>query len=346
MNDTTQHQEETPFQKTSRWLSNRLVELSIVILLCLTLVLISLPHILISIDSGEEGVLWSRFFGGTQLDETYGEGIAIIFPWDKMTIYNMRLQKEVITYQVLSENGLNVEVEISIRFSPYSEHLAILHQTVGPDYIDIVMIPDLGGHVRSIIAQYEPQSLYSIDRTKIQNEILESIRSVSSVSHSSSLQHSTEFIYIDDLLIKNVALPEAVSQAIESKERAKQEAMAYEHKIEAAEQEKTRKRIEAEGIRDFQQAIATGMTDKYLKWKGINATLELATSNNAKVVIIGSGEEGLPIILGGDYTSSKSDADELTTLTQDNRSAEEALGVQSESYSTGGEKLNGSDVAN
>ncbi|MCK5666663.1 MAG: hypothetical protein KAI17_24405, partial [Thiotrichaceae bacterium] len=118
---------------------------------------------------------------------------------------------------------------------------------------------------------------------------------------------SVHYVYVDEILIKEIILPEMVSASIIQKEQAKQIALTYKFRLQAEEKEKLRKKIEAEGIRDFQNTITDGISQKYLTWKGINATVELAKSNNAKVVIIGSGDSGMPIILGSDYTSTPTD---------------------------------------
>ncbi|MCK9395622.1 MAG: prohibitin family protein [Methylobacter sp.] len=293
------------FNKINNWLGAHRLEIAITLLLFALVFLSALPMMLISIDSGHRGVLWRRFFGGTEMNRGYSEGTTLIFPWDRMTLYNTRLQRETIVFNTLSKNGLTVLVQASIRFRLLEDQLPELHRYVGPDYIDILLVPEMGSYVRNIIGQYEPEELYSIKRTLIEDQIEQSIRNgLDSIHPKRSTGH---YIFVDEVLIRDITLPETVRASIEEKEQSKQIALAYEFRLLAEVKEKQRKKIEAEGIRDFQNTITDGISQKYLTWSGINATVELAKSNNSKVVIIGSGKSGLPIILGSDYTAAPAD---------------------------------------
>lgn len=293
------------FNKLNSWLETHRLEIAISLLLFALLFLAALPMMLISIDSGYKGVLWRRFFGGTEMERSYGEGTTLIFPWDKMTLYSTRQQRETVVFNTLSKNGLTVLVEASIRFRPLEDYLPELHRYIGPDYINILLIPEMGSHVRNVIGQYEPEELYSMKRAMIEDQIQESIRG--GLDTSNTKRSAGHYIYVDEILIRDITLPETVRDSIEQKEQAKQVALAYEFRLLAEEKEKLRKKIEAEGIRDFQSTITDGISQKYLTWQGINATVELAKSNNSKVVIIGSGKSGLPVILGSDYAAGPAD---------------------------------------
>jgi len=291
--------------KLNNWLEAHRLEIAIVLLLSALLFLSALPMMLISIDSGYKGVLWRRFFGGTEMEQSYSEGTTLIFPWDKMTLYSTRQQRETVVFNTLSKNGLSVLVEASIRFRPLEEHLPELHRYIGPDYVSILLIPEMGSHVRNVIGQYEPEELYSIKRTLIEEHIQQSIRN--GLDTTNAKKSVGNYIFVDEILIRDITLPETVRDSIEQKEQAKQVALTYEFRLLGEEKEKQRKKIEAEGIRDFQNTITDGISQKYLTWQGINATVDLAKSNNSKVVIIGSGKSGLPIILGSDYTAGPTD---------------------------------------
>lgn len=293
------------FNKITNWLETHRLEIAIALLLAALLFLSALPIMLISIDSGYKGVLWRRFFGGTEMERSYGEGTTLIFPWDKMTIYDTRQQRETVVFNTISKNGLSVLVEASIRFRPLENYLPELHRYIGPDYINILLIPEMGSHVRNVIGQYEPEELYSVKRTLIEEQIQQSIKN--GLGTSNTNESAGHYIFVDEILIRDITLPETVRNSIEQKEQAKQVALAYEFRLLAEEKEKLRKKIEAEGIRDFQSTITDGISQKYLTWQGINATVELAKSNNSKVVVIGSGKSGLPIILGSDYTAGPAD---------------------------------------
>lgn len=293
------------------WTKLRSIEIMVSLLLISLTGLTALPYCMVFIEAGHEGVHWRRFGGGTDVEQAYPEGTAFIFPWDKMTVYDARLRRINAEYNSLASNGLEIILTVSFRFRPYLEHIPMLHKYVGEDYVDVLLLPEMGAHVRKVISTYKPEELYSVRRDVIQQQILDSIRNeIAVTTHDKTADddhvdvHTRDYIHIDDVLIRGIKLPEAVRRAIEGKERAKQSALTYTHRLESEKMEKIRKRIEAEGIRDFQTTIANGISDKYLKWKAIKATLELAKSPNSKVVIIG-GEGGLPVILGDEFMKDR-----------------------------------------
>lgn len=301
------------FNKINNWLEVYRLEIAISLLLFLLLFLSALPMMLISIDSGYKGVLWRRFFGGTEIQHSYGEGTTLIFPWDKMILYNTRQQRETVVFNTLSKNGLTIQIEISILFRPLENTLPDLHRYIGPDYVNTLLIPEMGSHVRNVIGLYEPEALYTIKRALIEDQIEQSIRDGLNTTDGNKL--TRHYVYVDQVLIRDITLPETVRESIEQKEQAKQLALTYEFKLQTEEREKLRKKIEAEGIRDFQNTITDGISQKYLTWQGINATVDLAKSKNSKVVIIGSGKSGLPVILGSDYTAGPKDEEDKSDKT-------------------------------
>ncbi len=258
------------------------------------------PAIFISIHPGEVGVQWSRFRGGTITDKVYGEGLHAIAPWNIMYKYNVRFQRNEAHYDVLSSDGLRMETVFTVRFRPITDRVALLHQRVGPDYVKTLLVPEMGAIAREKIAQYEPEEFYSQKRLILSLEILEELRQGTRVGEDaeSSTLSSTRFLHIEDVFIESISLPEDVAEAIRGKLSQEQHLEEYDYIVAREEKEKERKRIEAEGIRLFQDIVAEGISDRYLRWKGIDATLSLALSPNSKVVVIGAGEGGLPIILG------------------------------------------------
>jgi regulator of protease activity HflC (stomatin/prohibitin superfamily) len=259
-----------------------------------------------TIRPGIEGVRWHRFFSGTELEKTYTEGTHFIWPWDHMYLYNLRLQEFSSTFDVLAKNGVSVDVEVTFHYRPFPNNLPMLHKYIGPDYVRILILPKIGSHVRELFAQYEPEELFSVHRQLIEDTLLANIRAeIMDVNPQSSSNEKMQYVMFENIFITSMILPEKVVEAIEHKEATKQRAMAYKHRITIEEQEKIRKKLEAEGIRDFQNTINEGISEKYLVWKGIEATAKLADSKNAKIVVIGGGKDGLPIILGGEYTASQ-----------------------------------------
>jgi len=244
----------------------------------------------VTIQSGYAGVLYEKFGGGTVTDKSYPEGFHVIAPWNTMFIYDVRVQEVRQDMEVLSRNGLTITVDVSVRYRPDAQYLGILQQDVGQDYREKIIIPEVRSSVRKIIGKYAPEELYSTKRELIQQEIFEETRD----------NVEKKYIKLDAILIRSVVLPPTIKTAIENKLKQEQESKEYEFRLEKEKKEAERKKIEAQGIKDFQDIVSEGISDKLLKWKGIESTLELAKSENSKVIIIGSGDDGLPVILGGE----------------------------------------------
>ncbi|WP_417815547.1 prohibitin family protein [Thalassospira alkalitolerans] len=268
----------------------------LIVLLFLLIAIFALaPQIFINVPAGHVGVLWYRFFGGTVVDRSFGEGMHMIFPWDEMYIYDARLQNQARVYDTISSNGLSMEVDIAVRYRINREAVGMLHKLVGPDYPEILVYPEIGSHARELISRYTPEQLYTETRAFIQAEILE--RMVSELG-SSLVNQSFQgrLVSVEDVLIRSVTLPERVADAIERKAEQYQIMLEYDFRLAREEKEKQRKKIEAEGIREFQDIVAKTITEEYLRLRGIEATMTLATSKNSKTIIIG-GRDGLPVIL-------------------------------------------------
>lgn len=241
------------------------------------------------VSSGYRGVKYFKFGDGTQMGKVYGEGFNWHLPWNTIYTYNIKLQEAKENLQVLTSDGASVGLEVSIWYRPMVERLDSLQITVGPNYFDVVVAPALRGEGRSIAGRYKPEELYSSKRDEIAVEVLAAVRS----------KTTDKFIDVDNIIIRNVDLPKRIEDAINEKLSAQQEAQRMEYVLQKEKQEAERKRIEAQGIADFQRIVSEGINQNLLRWKGIETTSELAKSQNAKVVIIGSGSDGLPLILGG-----------------------------------------------
>lgn len=288
----TNQDEKIPPKWSFAWMKYHMVKrkrgIIISILSFVFVFLVFSERIVIFVNAGESAVLFKRFGGGTQLDKVYGEGIHYIFPWDEMTVYNVRIQHHMKEFEVLSANGLKIKVQASIRYRPFLDNLPDLHQQVGVDYADRIVYPEVEAVVRQIFGQYLPEDIYSSQKFIIQNTVQNAIFEV-----------SERFVDLDELLITRIILPDMIVNAIEQKLEKEQVALGYQFRLDSERLEAERKRIEAEGIRDFQNTIAEGLTENYLRFRGIEATLKLAESNNSKIVVIGGGKDGLPIILDG-----------------------------------------------
>lgn len=261
------------------------------LLILLGLLVLLLPFLFSScktIPAGHRGVLFRPFSGGVDMQRTYEEGFHLIAPWNTLVSYDTRLQEQEESMDVLARNGLSIHIDVSVRHAPVPEELPNLHREIGADYVEKIVLPQIRASTRKVIGKYTPEELYSTRRDQIQEEIY----------HETDSLLRTKHIHLDAVLIRSVKLPPSIAEAIERKLRQEQEAMEYEFRIQKEQKEAERKRIEALGIKQFQDIVSSGLNPYLLRWKGIEATQALAGSQNTKIVIIGSAKEGLPIILG------------------------------------------------
>ena len=286
----------------------RYLPMVVIYLMVATLVAIVLyPHMAITVPSGYVGVLWKRFGGGTVLDprRLKNEGFNLILPWNEVFLYDLRLQSFTESYNAISSDGVSLTAAVNIRYRLQRDAVPVLHQAIGPNYVQVLVQPGLGSLTREVIAQYTAEQVYSTARQEIQDKIrslVEARLSEKMMEHEGDEEsyrvslRDTFILY--DILVTGIELPAAIVAAINRKTEQYYIAEEYKFRVEREKRESERKKIEAEGIRDFQQTVSQGISESYLRWRGIEATLQLSQSTNAKVVVIGSGKDGLPIILG------------------------------------------------
>jgi regulator of protease activity HflC (stomatin/prohibitin superfamily) len=239
------------------------------------------------IPAGHTGVI---DFLGYVSDHTLKPGVNMVNPManvEKMSIKTQEL-KELMS--VPSKEGLSVDLEISLLFKLDSEKANQIYKTVGPNYAEIILTPQFRSVVRGVTARYEAKALYTASREKLAGEILDELEKLV----------GPRGIIVEQAPLRQIQLPERLTKSIEEKLQAEQESQRMEFILTREKQEADRKRIEAKGIADFQEIVSKGISEQLLKWKGIEATEKLAGSQNTKVVIIGSGKDGLPLILGSD----------------------------------------------
>ncbi|MEO0528731.1 MAG: prohibitin family protein [Bacteroidota bacterium] len=263
------------------------IALPAVFIIILLIILISKSAI--TIGSGEAGVLYRTFGGGVVTDAPpLGEGFQIVAPWNKVYIYEVRQQEVFEKMQVLSSNGLEIKLDASAWFEPKYESLGKLHQEKGEAYVQRVLLPTIRSAARSVVGRYTPEQLYSSKRDAIQAEIFEETKKIV----------DGQYIQLNEVLVRDVTLPPTIKEAIERKLKQEQESLEYEFRLITAEKEAERQRIEAQGKADANKILSASLTDKILQDKGIDATLKLSQSPNSKVVVVGGGDAGLPLILG------------------------------------------------
>jgi regulator of protease activity HflC (stomatin/prohibitin superfamily) len=244
----------------------------------------------VTIEPGEKGLIFRPFSGGLDKEKIYDQGFHLVAPWNTMIVYDVKLHEDLAIMEVLSKNGLTIKLEVSYWFRPEVGSLPLLHDELGPEYLNRVVIPSVRSAAREVIGKYLPEELYSTKREVIEGEIF--TRTAASVT--------PKHITIDKVLIRDVSLPKSLQEAIEKKLKQEQLSLEYEFRLTAARKEAERTMIEAEGKARANNIVNSSLTDRILKEKGIEATMRLAESNNAKVVVVGAGTDGLPIILGGD----------------------------------------------
>jgi len=243
---------------------------------------------IVKIEAGQGGVLYKPLSEGVVLDEpALIEGFHIIAPWNDVQKFDLRQQEYFDQMKILSSNGLDIQLDASIWYQPDEKKLALLYKTKGVNYLEKLVRPALRSATREVVGRYTPEEIYSSKRGVIQKEILQ----------ETVLILKDEYVQINKILVRDVTLPTTIKDAIELKLKQEQEAKAYEFRLVKASKEAEKVRIEAQGKADANRILSASLTDKILKDKGIEATLQLAESPNTKVVIVG-GKDGMPLILG------------------------------------------------
>jgi regulator of protease activity HflC (stomatin/prohibitin superfamily) len=307
-----------------RFVWRHLPGLAFSLMLALLLIVVLWPYIVITVPSGRVGVLWKRFNGfdvycwcfvgrGTVLDprELREEGLHVIAPWDKLFLYDLRLQSTTLAINAISKDGVSVTAQINVRYQLLHHSVAVLHKFIGPQYMESVIGPEIGSQAREVFSLYTAQQIYT-SRDTIQQEILANTQKSLGANLDKLVQpeameqpdpkHYNDFlrgsIQILDTLVLSIELPPSIVAAINRQTEQFYLIQEYKFRVEREAEESKRKQIEANGIAAFQRTVSQGISDSYLRWRGIEATLALAQSHNAKIVVIGTGKDGLPIILG------------------------------------------------
>ena len=242
-----------------------------------------------TIQPGQKGVLFETLGDGLDKETVYGQGLHIIAPWNNMIVYDVKETETFEKMEVLSSNGLSIKIDLSILHHPVHDRIGYLHDNLGENYLEKIIKPAVRSVTREVIGNYLPEELYNSKRKEIEDEIFAKTQDIV----------SEKDITLPAIYIRDVTLPQTLVSAIEQKLKQEQESLEYEFKIDKAKKEAERKEIEANGIAEFQRIVNKTITPQLLKWKGVEATQEIAKSTNSKVIVIGNGDGDLPIILGG-----------------------------------------------
>ncbi len=247
--------------------------------------LIAFMQVWTVIPAGHVGVI--DFFGNVS-DNTLKPGVNFVNPMANVVKFDARTQELKETMNVPSKEGLSVELEISLLYSLSFENANKIYKTVGEDYVEKILIPQFRSVVRGVTARYEARALYTAEREQLSREMETEL----------SKLVKPRGITLEAAPLRQIILPPGLTNSIEEKLKSEQESQRMQFVLQRETQEAERKRIEAKGISDFQDIVSKGISDQLLRWKGIEATEKLAGSNNTKIVVIGSGKDGLPLILG------------------------------------------------
>lgn len=255
------------------------------ILSALFLIVFFWQSVLVFNHPGQQGVYWSRFFGGTS-DMILGEGAHLKLPWDEIYQYDIRLAAIHEHTVLLGKDGMEMDINWSVRYRPKIQELPLLHRTIGPDYAEKVIVPEVVSSLREILGNYTAEELYAYDEEELLYKLELQIQK----------HFETYPVFIKNLLILKLQLPEDMKQGIVQKLLHKQNMLSYEFRQKAQELEVKRLKTEAEGLKLFEETSNVSI----LKWKGIQATVDLSKSPNAKIVVIGTDTQSLPLLLNTD----------------------------------------------
>ncbi len=249
-----------------------------------------------TVGPGRVGVLW-RASNGTQT-QAYGEGLYYAAPWNDFYVYDLRSMSHDELLDVIAVNGLGIKLDASVRYHLKPAEVVQLQQEIGPEYYRTIIEPVLRSEARRVLGRYTPEQIYSTKRDLIEREIREGVRSKIEGKH----------IELEAVLIRNVQLPDAIRHAIDEKLAAEQEVLKMKYVIEVAKQTAEQRRIEAQGIADYNHTVAASLSPSMLEFDRIQELNRLAASSNSKTVVIGPGAGGTPVLLSTPSSASGTSA--------------------------------------
>lgn len=241
-----------------------------------------------TIQATERAIIFYPFGAGLDKENVIDQGTHLKAPWNDVYVYKVNEMSQGENMDVLDKNGLSIHVDITVRFFPIPEQIGFVHQKFTQAYVEVLVIPEVRSTVRQVMGRFTAEEIYSTKRAEVEFSIKAETEKILSVN----------YVTATAVLIRSIQLPEQIKGAIENKLQQEQEALAYQFRLDKERSEAERKRIAAEGESRANNIINNSLTDKLLKMRGIEATLELSKSPNTKVIVIGSGKDGMPLILG------------------------------------------------
>jgi regulator of protease activity HflC (stomatin/prohibitin superfamily) len=244
--------------------------------------------IFFTVNATQRAVIFYKFGSGLEKDVVVQPGVHMKAPWNDVFVYDVQETSRDENMDVLDKSGLSIHVDVTVRFKPISEKIGYIYEKFNTGYIEVLVIPEVRSAVRQVMGRFTAEEIYSTKRAEVEATIK---------AESEKILHANNVDMVA-LLIRSIQLPEQIRVAIESKLQQQQEALAYQFRLDKEKSEAERKRIAAEGESRANNIINNSLTNALLKMRGIEATLELSKSPNTKVIVIGSGGDGLPLILG------------------------------------------------
>jgi len=269
-------------------MNNRRLPIIILLVVAFIVVMALSSSLFYTIEATERAILFYPFGAGLDKENVVGPGFHFKAPWNEKYVYEVNERNSDENMDVLDKNGLSVHVDVSVRFYPTPDKIGYVHEKFTRDFETVLVIPEVRSTVRQVMGRYTAEEIYSTKRAEVETTIKNETESVL----------SQNYVTASAVLIRGIALPEQITIAIQNKQQQEQEALAYRFRLDKEKSEAERKRIAAEGESRANNIINNSLSANLLKMRGIEATLELAKSPNSKVVIVGSGKDGLPMILG------------------------------------------------
>ena len=241
-----------------------------------------------TIGPSERAIIFYKFGVGLDKDNVIAQGFHMKAPWNELFVYSVNETSSDENMDVLDKSGLSIHVDITVRYNPMPDKIGYIHEKFTKNYVTVLVIPEVRSTVRQVMGRYTAEEIYSTKRAEVETAIRSETEKI--------LQQN--FVNSPAVLIRSILLPDQIKNAIENKLQQEQEALAYQFRLDKEKSEAERKRIAAEGESRANNIINNSLTNNLLKMRGIEATLELSKSPNAKVIVIGSGADGMPLILG------------------------------------------------
>lgn len=290
------------FRPLTDFLDKNLISVAIVSLLVVSSAVILAHRIFIFVPAGYLGVLYEPLFGGVNETLVLKEGLRIVWPWNSVTTYDARVQTQKIDLQILTKDQLRTKISINFQYSINEPTLPLLHKYIGQNYYDKIVLPEVVSSTREIVGGLTSDDAFTTGIQSLVGDIAMGSDHMIIDKLSPPGLAAVRLVSIRSVQLESTEFPPEMEAAIQRKLIYQQEAQSYTYRIDSAKKEAERKVIEAEGIKKFQNIVNAGLSESYLRYKGIEATEKLSQSQNSKVVIIGSGSKGLPLIFGGDQS--------------------------------------------